>query len=221
VTSGLVWPPEDWPTLVVLLTAAVVFVVYHYGFAAARRGEARAVHRQRLGGAVLLGVVPALVAAAVLPRGLAHYGLGKASAVASVVFVAGAALVVLPVIWVASRRPDFRTHYPEIRAGAWDRRLRLENAATWGVYLLAYEFFFRGFLLFALRDAFGAWPAVGVTTLAYVYAHLPKNAAETAGTIPMGVVFAAAALATGAIWAPFALHLLIATWSDALAARAA
>ena len=97
--------------------------------------------------------------------------------------------------------------------------LRRDNAATWTLYLLGYEFFFRGFLLFAVADAWGVWAGVCATTLAYVYAHLPKNADETIGTIPMGVVFALGALWSGGIWAPWLAHVIIANTSDLLASR--
>ncbi len=210
------------PTVVVVtLVAAACYVAYHYGANARRfaaHGPATAIHLQRLGGAVLLGVVPGLVAWA-LPGGWADYGVGLRNLSAAAVFIGCVVLVVLPVIALAARGPRFRDDYPQIRGVPWDARLRLHNLASWALYLCAYEFFFRGFLLFPLAAAFGAWPAIAVTTLAYAYAHLPKNAAETIGTLPIGVLFAAVALHTGGLWAPFLAHVLIANWSDWLATR--
>ncbi len=226
------WPPEDPALLGALLLAAALYVVFHYfcsaprlvrGLDAARGADANAataVHRQRLWGFALLGAAPLIYAALALPRPVGFYGLGLGDPLRALIFVAGVAAVVLPTVFLASRKPAFRDHYPQIRRAApWDAALRRSNAATWALYLLGYEFFFRGFLLFAVADAWGVWAGVGVTTLAYVYAHLPKNADETIGTIPMGVVFALGALWSGAIWAPWLAHVIIANSSDLLASR--
>jgi membrane protease YdiL (CAAX protease family) len=212
------------PTVVVVcLVAAACYIAFHYlahasRWAARGHGTEAAVHRQRLSGVVLLGVVPALVTCA-LPGGLTDYGWGLSNPGLALGLAAGISALVLPTIFLASRGPKFREDYPEMHGIEWDRGLRVRNFATWSLYLLAYEFFFRGFLLFPLAAAFGAWPAIAVTTLAYVYAHLPKNGSETTGTLPMGVVFASTSLVTGGFWAPFVVHVLIANFADWLASK--
>ncbi len=212
------------PTAVVVtLVAAACYVAYHYGPNAARwaargRGPAASFHLQRVGGVVLLGLVPGLVAWQ-LPGGWADYGWGLTNAKMAAAFVGAVVVVILPTLALASRGPKFRDDYPQMRGVTWDGRLRAHNFTTWTLYLFAYEFFFRGFLLFPLAAAFGAWPAIAITTIAYAYAHLPKNAAETVGTLPMGVIFGAVALYTGGFWAPFVAHVLIANWGDLLGSR--
>jgi membrane protease YdiL (CAAX protease family) len=226
----LEWPPPDSPTIVVLLAAAALFVVFHFAASAERwrawlergsrpaAGPERPVHLQRLSGAVLFGLLPLAIAAVLLPEPVTHYGL-QGDPLRSVSCAAGILAVTLPVILVASRKPGFRDHYPEIRRGHWDGSARARSALTWCIYLLAYEFFFRGFLLFSLADAFGPWPAIAITTLAYVLAHLPTNRDEAVATIPMGVVFGAAALWCGGMWPAFLAHAVIANASDVLASR--
>lgn len=231
---NLDWPPPAAGTLGGVLLAAALYVVFHYfGHADVLRRRldpgrgadataVRAVLLQRVAGFVLLGALPLLYAALALPRDLAFYGLGLGRLDRAGVFVLGVGVVVLPLIARASRSPAFRSHYPQLRVSySWDAALRRRNAAAWTLYLLGYEFFFRGFLLFALADAFGPWAAVALTTLAYAWAHLPKNAGETLGTLPMGIVFALSALWSGAIWAPWLAHVLIANTSDWLASRPA
>jgi len=220
------WPLEATSSLIVVATATICFVAFHYGTPSKRwslRGvdAERAVHLQRLGGTLFLGVIPGLVAV-MLPGSLEQWGLGLERPLAALGFVMGVGVVILPIIAVASRKPSFRDHYPEMRLpGPWSGASLTRNAASWALYLFAYEFFFRGFLLFSLAGWLGVWPAVFLTTLAYVYAHLHKNAEETIGTIPMGVLFALIALYTGGIWAPFVAHVMIANWADYLASRSA
>ncbi len=222
MSHSLAWPDDSAPILILLLASAC-YVAFHYGCHADRwraRGveEAPAVYRQRVGGFLLLGLLPALASLA-LPYPPAQLGFGLAKPGVAALFVLGMMALLTPILFAASRKPNFTEHYPQIRSAPWTRELYLGNWATWTLYLLAYEFFFRGFLLFPLAQWVGPWGAIAITTIAYVYAHLPKNADETIGTIPMGVIFAAAALYTGGFWAPFVLHVLIANTSETLAAR--
>lgn len=215
-------PSEQLP-IVVLLGVAVLFPVFHYFLSAEtwaqRRNWARngayAVYGQRLSGFVVLGVIPAITLfcwPAPMPTSM---GLGPVDLTRTGLWVTTLLSFALPAIWWASRRPMFLEHYPQIReSGPWSRRQIVLNGVSWALYLLGYESLFRGCLLFTTHAAFGAWPAVAFTTLAYVLAHLPKNAQETLSTIPMGLIFAWGALWTGGIWGPWFAHVVIATWSD-------
>jgi membrane protease YdiL (CAAX protease family) len=110
--------------------------------------------------------------------------------------------------------------YPEIRARVQPPKLVRQSIIAWAVYLWGYELLFRGFLLFELVAHWGVWPGLTITTVLYVMAHLDKLADETAGSLFAGFIFGAMALLTGGIWAPWLLHTLIATSTEALAVRA-
>lgn len=231
--------PTDLAPVVVLFTAAAMYCVYHYlttarrflrwraGAAAgsgARADEGRAtVHAyvfQRLGGVVCLGLVPLLVATLWLGRDLASLGLRAAPPGKTLLFAAAALAALVPIIYLAARRPAHQARFPEMRLERWSARDLATNAWSWIAYLLAYELFFRGFLLFALVEAFGVWPGIAAMTALYVLAHLPKDAGETFGCLFMGVVFSWMTLETGAIWAAFVTHVGIALASDLFALRA-
>ena len=223
------WPPEHGDVVAALLAASALFVSFHYFANAAswaRRAEADPGapgpwYRQRVAGFVLLGVVPAALTP-MLGWHLDTTGLLTLPAPGrTLAFAAGVCAVTLPAIFLSSRKPDFPNHYPQIRVARWDAGLRLRNGLTWAVYLVGYEYYFRGFLLFGLTDAFGAWPAVAMTTFAYVLAHIHKNADETIGCIPMGVVFAWGSLWSGSIWGAWLAHVIIANTSEYLATRRA
>lgn len=226
--------PEHVEPILVIAVVTVAYVAFHYlasakralgGATEPRSGEAferlraRAIFRQRLLGAVLLGVVPALIGLLGLGLGPRELGLVPRDPVAGLGWAIGLAIIAVGAAASNARRPSAWEHYPELRLPVWDRSTTRDNALTWIVYLLGYELFFRGFFLFAMVRWVGVWPGIAVVTLAYVFAHLPKNGAETAGTIPMGVLFALAALA-GGIWAPFFAHSAVAIASDHLVLRA-
>lgn len=225
----LPWPPSDGPFAALLLTLTACFITFHYRCAPVRlaryvgpddEGGARAVYLSRTLGAFWLGLVPSLVLLGLRPTGPDAVGLTLPDPAATGI---GALIILglaLPAVLLASRGPDFTEHYPPIRSAHWDGRRIALNGLTWLVYLVAYELFFRGILLYGLAARLDPWIAIAVTTLIYVLAHLHKPGGETAGTLPMGVVFAGVTLWSGSIWAAVLGHWVIANTSDLLAARA-
>lgn len=222
--APLPWPPADAGFAGLLVLMGALFALYTYRFApglmAARapatdEGGARAVFGSRLIGALLLGAIPAAVA---LAGPQASIGLGLPDLGRALLGCGLILLLALPAVFAAARKPDFIDHYPPIRSAHWPPRRKALNALTWSVYLVGYELFFRGVLLFGLAARVDAWLAIALTTVIYVLAHLPKPGRETAGTVPMGVVFAAVTLWSGSIWAAVLGHVIIANTSDLLAA---
>lgn len=223
--NSLSWAPADLPAVVALLSATVAYLLFHYGAnAKVLRGasgcaQPTSVFAQRLIGGVLLGALP-LIAVSLTLADPSLRGFGLMPVVSGGAFVAVGFLVLLPVLVFSSRRPAHRAAYPQARPARWTARVWATNATSWAIYLFGYELLFRGVLLFSLADAYGSWPAIAISGSLYVFAHLPKHAGEAAGCVVMGVAFGALALATGGMWAPFLLHLLIAVTSDSLSSRA-
>ncbi len=214
---------ESVPSLVTL-SVTVCFVIFHYFFRSEsikhmfRGGVPIEVQRlstygQRVAGFFSLGVVPGIIAWC-LGLSVSELGLGCGALDVSGGLVLAVLVIVLPVLKIQSRLPKALEEYPEIRALNWTIRDHLLNGATWCLYLVSYEFFFRGFLLFTLYSAFGLWPAICLSTVAYVFAHLDKPASETIGSIPIGLLFGWVALTSGTIWGPVIAHCIIAIAND-------
>lgn len=126
--------------------------------------------------------------------------------------------LVLPLTYLASANPAFLRTYPKY-AGAGDS---LGQFFTWEVayafQFLMLEFFFRGFLCFALARSIGSL-AVFVMVVPYAMIHLNKPLAECLGAILTGVVLGTLALRTRSIFGGVAVHCVIA-WGMDLSALA-
>lgn len=230
--SPLTWHADDAEPVIVLATVNVAWVLFH-SFGRERNllrfvptqlpeaaRQARAVFLERVAGFVMLGLVPAAVAALMLHGSAASYGLALGRPVPTLALLGGVMLVVVPLLRRAAADVEHRAHSPRVRAQRWSRRLLRENALTLALYLVGYEFLFRGLLLFAMADWVGAWPAVAISTLAYTWAHLHKHPEELLGSLPVGVVFGATALASGSMLGPLLAHVVIAVSADWFALRA-
>ena len=125
-------------------------------------------------------------------------------------------LLVLPVVFIAADTPAFLSRYPRYaHAGATWGRLALWEAA-YGFQFAALEFFFRGFLLFALARSLGS-AAIFVSVVPYTMIHFGKALPETVGSVIAGVVLGTLALRTRSIYGGVLLHCAVAWTMDALA----
>jgi membrane protease YdiL (CAAX protease family) len=77
------------------------------------------------------------------------------------------------------------------------------------VFLLSYEFFFRGVLFFTLLELSGFFLAIMITTLLYVLIHIFDAKKEILGAIPFGVVLCLFSFFTNSIWAAFIIHIAL------------
>jgi len=74
------------------------------------------------------------------------------------------------------------------------------------LYMLSWEFFFRGFMLQGLLRLGLGWHAVWIQMLPYVLLHSTKPGVELYYTIPSGVLLGVLAWKSGSIWPGFVLH---------------
>lgn len=165
-------------------------------------------------GIVFIGIVPATFALWLFPGSLTAYGLGFADERLTLIWILclGGALSLLP--YYSARKEDMQAFYPQVRANQWTPGLMVLNSLVWVVYMGAYEFLFRSFLFTNCIEAVGVVPAMAITAVLSSVTHMPKGAKETFATIPFSVVLCLAFLHTGAIWAGYAVHVMLALAND-------
>ncbi len=103
---------------------------------------------------------------------------------------------------------------PELRLNDWFPRHVILSVCAWLIYILGYEYLFRGVLLFLCSEAFGFWPALGINLLLYSLVHLPQGKQIAAGAIPVGVVLCLMSRLTGSFIPAFIIHSFIAVLTD-------
>ena len=195
-------------------------MLHRYLLAPARFGEGpRAVATSKLWGAFLFGLGPAVALGALAMDPIAT-GLRPPDGIAFVIVTGVVGLVALPLVALSARGLGDSESTPQMRRPRMTPEFIVASAGVWALYLLGYEFLFRGFLLVPLVEEWGVWPALAANTGLYTFAHLHKGAAETIACLPMGIVFGLMALYTGGIWAPWLLHVAIVLVHENVAARA-
>lgn len=165
---------------------------------------------EKLVGFFFFGIVPLTVVFVGFKGRLQLFGLSGENILQSFYWVIGLSPVLILLSYFNSKTKENLLRYPQIRTSEWTLQLLVVSALSWLLYLLAYEFMFRGFLLFVSERNVGYWYAIILNIVIYSLAHLPKGMKETIGAIPFGLVLCLISLQTGSIFASFFLHLVLA-----------
>ena len=229
---SLSWSPDAGSAVVGLATFTVAYFLYWFIANSSwlkrlcdkrfRQETAQAAYilAQRAVGILFLGV-PVVVVTLLLPElRFGELGLKAIDSLVPLYWILGMSAFVVPLVLSFSRSPSFFKTYPLIRQETWDGFLLAANTASWCVYILVYEFLFRGFLLGACAGSLGAWPAILLNVALYVCVHIPYGFWVTLGSLPLGAAMCLATLRTGSIWSAYAAHLLVALLNDYVALAA-
>jgi len=126
-------------------------------------------------------------------------------------------LLMLPLVFLASRQPDFQRSYPFFafeRLGVGSLFLGL---AVRMIGMFAWEFLCRGYLLFGFGRRVGGPAAIAIQTVPFAVMHVGKPAPEAIGSIIAGIVLGIIALRNRSFIPGTILHWSVAATLDIFA----
>ena len=175
---------------------------------------------QRMLGFLFLGVLSILIIVVLPDVTLKEYGL---------TFKFGSAppwwsWLLIPLILImgyfAAQKPGNLEQYPQIRAKQWTPGMVALSSVSWVLFLVGYEFMFRGFVLHASLGLMETGPAIALNCALYAFAHFYKGPGETFGAIPVGFLLCYITLITGNIWSAVIIHSVMALSNEWFSLRA-
>ncbi len=116
------------------------------------------------------------------------------------------------ILWFIARSAGMQQYYVEKAPDSVGRLLFLN-----GVELFAWEFMWRGFVLFAFARYFGPGPAIFLQAVPFAFMHLGKPEVETLSTIFGGAAFGFVAWQTQSFVYPWLIHWFIASFTMLIA----
>lgn len=164
----------------------------------------------KLSGFLFLGILPVLALLIGFPN-LTVHEIGVSADMEgqnTILWFGGLSVLFLGINLIIGRTTEVQQKHPQMRFVHWNARQLGILILGWFLYILAYEFFFRGLLLFPLVAKFGIWPAIGCNVFLYTLAHIQQGTGETIGAMFFGVLFCLASIDTGSFWVAFATHLI-------------
>jgi membrane protease YdiL (CAAX protease family) len=114
----------------------------------------------------------------------------------------------IPIIWFVSASNEFIQKYPHLSSArdSWNIFIIYEIGML--IYMIGWEFIWRGFMLFGLEKKFGVY-SVFIQMIPFVILHNGKPFIETLGAIPGGIALGLLALRTRSIYYCVAIHLAV------------
>ncbi len=175
---------------------------------------------QRSWGLLLLGLVPLGLSITLFRLEPSDVGLGfRFDAPPPLFYFLLLPLIILLSYYHAPRTSNLN-RYPQIRVNDWSAGLLILSSVTWILYLMAYEFLFRGLLFHTSLEVMGHLPAIALNCIIYAIAHLGKGATEVLGAIPLGILLCYLTLVTGNIWGAVVIHSVMALSNEWFSIRA-
>lgn len=168
---------------------------------------------QKLIGFFLMGILPYIAVLIFLPESPFHYGLIPQVKAANILYTLVPSTILVVLNYFFAGKPENLKQYPQMRIQTWTPKTISLNAFGWAIYLLGYEYLFRGVFFFGILPIVGLYQAIAINTIVYSLAHLSKGPKETLGSIPLGILMCMITFKTGSIWATFLIHVAMA-WSN-------
>lgn len=147
---------------------------------------------------------------------LSDYGLSLRKAGSHTWVYVALFLAVFPAVFLASYEPGFQKTYPFYKLASRSTFDFLAFEALYALQFFSLEFFFRGFLLHALKRDLGAY-AIFYMLVPYCMIHFGKPFAETVGAIGAGLILGTLSMRTRSIWGGVGIHVAVAVSMDTLA----
>lgn len=142
----------------------------------------------------------------VLKEKLSDYGLQLGDVKIGLSFSILFLFVMIILIWFVSATPAFAEKYPHLSSAKSDWNTLFIYEAGMLIYMFAWEFIWRGFMLFGLEKRFGVY-AVLMQMIPFVILHNGKPFLETFGAIFGGIALGILALRTRSIYYCVATHI--------------
>jgi uncharacterized protein len=153
-------------------------------------------------------IFPLLIIKFLFKEKIKNYGIASGDYKAGIKITLIFLVVMLPLVWVVSALPEFSKTYPHLSSAKNSWKIFLIFECGMLIYMFSWEFIWRGFMLFGLKDRFGYY-AVLIQMLPFLILHNGKPAPETFGAIIAGIALGILALRTNSIFYCVITHMSV------------
>lgn len=217
--------------IAVIITGVILFFYIYYYIAHSAKVERflfKIYHEEsadtalflfrKLTGFFVLGIVPGILYFGFMDASREKFGITFRHLESSILLIASLIVVTAVVLFFHHRGNPQRSTL-QLKPAEWSTFMLMLNIFGWAVYLIAYEFLFRGVLLLECYEAFGFWPAVAVNVALYSAIHMVSGKDQTIGALIFGTIACYFTLTRGTLLIPVFMHLSLSILSDLYSIR--
>lgn len=219
-----------FPAAVVILSTVVFYYLYYYVVNSGLpekysrtithlvQKEIKLFLTKKFSGFLILGFIPGLIYYFFLNPDFGMFGF-SVDHFKNNFFIILSLITIITAILFINQKINRNNNSLQINISEWNLILFLINATGWIVYLIGYEFLFRGILLFENYNSFGFWPAIAVNVAIYSAIHMVNGKAQTFGALIFGGVASYLTLTCGTLLIPIIMHVSLSLVSDYFSIR--
>jgi membrane protease YdiL (CAAX protease family) len=169
-------------------------------------------------GFLILGLIPGIIYYFLVNPDFGIFGLSLNHIRPNLLIIVSL-MAIITVILFINQKINRQNNSLQINVSEWNIFLFLINAAGWIIYLIGYEFLFRGILLFECYASFGFWPAIAINIAIYSAIHLVNGKDQALGALIFGGIACYFTLSRGTILIPVIMHITLSLGSDYFSIR--
>jgi membrane protease YdiL (CAAX protease family) len=173
---------------------------------------------RKLSGFFILGFLPVILYYFLIDSSFDKFGLNINMFNANISVILILVCIVVIVLFINQFTNRQRSSV-QIDIREWSILLFLFNAVGWTVYLIGYEFLFRGILLFECYQSFGFWPAIAINVVIYSAIHMVNGKDQAIGALIFGTIACYFTLTKGTLLIPVFMHVTLSVFSDYFSIR--
>jgi membrane protease YdiL (CAAX protease family) len=168
---------------------------------------------RKTAGFLIMGIVPGLIYYFLLNQNFEKFGFTLVHLKSNYQIILLLIFIIVAVLFV-NQMVNRKNNSLQIEISEWNLQLFLINAFGWTIYLIGYEYLFRGILLFECYASFGFWPALAINVAIYSAIHMVNGKDQTIGALIFGGIACYLTLTRGTILIPIIMHVSLSVFSD-------
>jgi len=215
----------------VVILSSVIFFYFYYYFATSGlpskiweninspvRNKVALFLTKKGAGFLIMGIIPGLIYYFFLNQDFGKFGFSLDHFKKNYQIILLLIGIIVAVLFV-NQKVNRQNNSLQIELAEWNLPLFLINAFGWIIYLLGYEFLFRGILLFECYESFGFWAAIAINVAIYSAIHMVNGKDQTIGALIFGGIACYLTLTRGSILIPIIMHVSLSVFSDYFSIR--
>lgn len=220
---------SEYRIAIILVGTLVFFYIYYYFIHSdflkkrfekkqSNKDEIKFFLTKKISGFLILGVIPVVFYSLFVNPNIDFFGFSTShfSSVFIIILILSA-IIVLAVYVNQKSNPERNSL--QLKIAEWNFILFGINSFGWIIYLIGYEYLFRGILLFECNSSFGFWPAISINVVIYSAIHMVNGKDEALGALIFGTIASYFTLVQGTILIPIFMHIVLSLFSDYFSIR--
>lgn len=215
----------------ILLFGVILFFYFYYYFAHSKflenyiKKNTQLIQKdlllffmRKLSGFLILGIIPGILYYFFIDSSFEKFGLTIKMLQSNISIILILVCIIVFILFI-NQKKNKQNNSLQVRIKEWKVLLFLFNAIGWIIYLVGYEFLFRGILLLECNNSFGFWPAIAVNVVIYSAIHMVNGKEQVIGALIFGTIACYFTLTQGTILIPIFMHITLSIFSDYFSIR--